>query len=105
MAQVGLLEYPEHWPIKVTTAKEASGRPMIEKRRSRRTVSKIPLQVRVVDAHRIALTAAINRHGALILSPIPWAAGTQLEITNQRTGAITHGRVVWCGGEDAPGSF
>jgi PilZ domain-containing protein len=78
---------------------------MIEKRRSRRTVSEIPLEVRVVERHRIALTAVINRHGALILSPIPWAAGTQLEITNQRTGAMTNGRVVWCGGEDAPGSF
>ena len=78
---------------------------MHEKRRSRRTASKVPLEIRVIDTHRVVLTAVINRHGALIHSPVPWAIGTLLEIRNQKTGVCAQGRVVWSGGEDVPGSY
>jgi hypothetical protein len=78
---------------------------MIERRRSRRTTTRIPLEVRVGDVHRVALTADINRDGAVMRSPIPWAIDVQLEIKNQRTGMTTQGRVVWRSGPDPAGFY
>ena len=79
--------------------------PMIERRRSRRMATRVPLEVRVGDVSRVALTADINRDGAVMRSPIPWAIGVQLEIKNQRTGVTARGRVVWRGEPDLAGLF
>jgi hypothetical protein len=79
--------------------------PMIERRRSRRMATRVPLEVRVGDVSRVALTADINRDGAVMRSPIPWAIGIQLEIKNQRTGLTALGRVVWRSEPDPAGFY
>lgn len=53
----------------------------------------------IYNAH----TAVVNRHGALILSPINYPSETVIEVQNQNTGESAKFRVVWSGGEDRPG--
>ena len=43
-----------------------------EGRRSPRIVARIPLDVQPVQQSSTAVTAVINLHGALILSPVSW---------------------------------
>jgi hypothetical protein len=76
-----------------------------EGRRSPRIVARIPLDVRPIQETSSAVTAVINLHGALILSPVPWPAGTALEIRNQKTNRSIQARVVWTGSEDGSGSY
>ena len=76
-----------------------------EGRRSPRIVAGIPLDLRPVQQSCPAVTAVINLHGALILSPVPWPSGTALEIRNQKTNRSIRARVVWSGPEDGSGSY
>jgi len=76
-----------------------------EGRRSPRIVARIPLDIRPVQESHTAVTAVINLHGALILSPVPWPSGTILEIGNQKTRRSIRARVVWTGPEDGSGSY
>jgi hypothetical protein len=78
---------------------------MKEKRRSRRIVAQIPLRVRRVEDPQNATTAVINLHGAFILVPEEYPAGSHLEIKNEQTGLGVHGHVVWSGGKDSAGCY
>ena len=78
---------------------------MTEGRRSPRIVARVPLEVRPVQEPCTVVTAVINLHGALILSPVPWPVRTILEIRNQKTKRSIRARVVWTGPEDASGSY
>jgi hypothetical protein len=78
---------------------------MTEGRRSLRIVARIALDVQPVQESHTAVTAVINLHGALILSPVPWPAGTILEIRNQKNRRSIRARVVWTGPEDGSGSY
>jgi hypothetical protein len=42
---------------------------------------------------------------SLILSPVPWPAGTPLNLRNQKTNRSIVARVVWTGPDDGTGSF
>ena len=76
-----------------------------EGRRSPRIVAGIPLDVRPAQQSCRAVTAVINLHGALIVSPAPWPSGTILQIQNQKNKRTIRARVVWTGPEDAAGSY
>jgi hypothetical protein len=56
-----------------------------EGRRSRRILVSIPLEVQPLPEPVKAVSAVINLHGALILSVVPWPAGTALHLRNQKT--------------------
>jgi hypothetical protein len=43
------------------------------------------------------LTAVINLHGAMILSPVDWPTDSGLKFKNANTGIEVNARVVWCG--------
>lgn len=47
----------------------------------------------------------VNRHGALILSPVVYPQDTTIEVQNQTTGESAKFRVVWSGGQDRPGLY
>lgn len=72
-------------------------------RRSPRIVATIPLDVQPVEES--CATAVINLHGALILSPVPWPAGTLLNMRNQKNQHSIQARVVWTGPQEASGSY
>lgn len=76
-----------------------------EGRRSPCIVAGIPLDVWPVQRSCCAVTAVINLHGALIVSPVPWPSGTILQIQNQKNKRTVRARVVWTGPEDAAGSY
>jgi hypothetical protein len=73
-------------------------------RRSPRIIARVPLDLRPVQEFSTADTAVINLHGALLLSPVPWPAGTILEIRNQKNKRSIRVRVVWAGPDDGSGS-
>jgi len=75
-----------------------------EGRRSPRIVARIPLDVQPLQS-LTAVTAVINLHGALILSPVPWVSGTILNIRNQKNNRSIRARVVWTGPQEASGSY
>jgi hypothetical protein len=74
----------------------------VENRRSPRIVRRVPIQVtadgQVVDA----VSAVINRHGALIVAPVVFGSGTILVVENRRTERRIQARVVW-GASEAEG--
>ena len=76
-----------------------------EERRSPRIIVRIPLGVRPIQYPPTAVTAVVNLHGALILSPVLWPPGTILEIRNDKTKLSRRGRVVWGGPKDDSGSY
>ena len=76
---------------------------MKENRQSPRIVSRVPLEIRAIEAQREATTAVVNQHGALILAPVPYPVGTTLDIRNMETHRSTPGRVVWSADADAHG--
>ena len=78
---------------------------MTEGRRSPRIVARVPLDVRPVQEPCTAVTAVINLHGALILSPVPWPSGMALEIQNQKTNRSIRARVVWSGAKEVSGAY
>lgn len=73
-----------------------------EGRRSPRVIARIPLDVQPLESLR-ATTAVINLHGALILSPVPWGAGTMLNIRNQKNKRSIRARVIWTGPDEGMG--
>jgi PilZ domain len=74
-----------------------------EGRRSPRIVASIPLDVQPIQES--CITAVINLHGALILSAVPWSAGTILDMRNQKNNRSIRARVVWAGPQEASGSY
>lgn len=88
-------------PIVLDERQDMSSR----KRRSARILARVPIHVTVVDRPRRAVTAVINRHGALILSSLPWPIGAVLEITNERTNLTTKALVVFSGGQNDQGQY
>jgi hypothetical protein len=74
-------------------------------RRSPRIVASIPLDILPLPEASTAVTAVINLHGALILSPVPWPSGAALEIRNQKTNRSIRARVVWTGPKEGSGSY
>lgn len=75
------------------------------RRRSPRILARIPILIvsegPVYNAH----TAVVNRHGALILSPVEYPAEAIVEVQNLNTGESAQARIVWCGGLDHPGTY
>ena len=75
----------------------------LEARRSPRVALNVPLRVQSENSAGNAHTAVVNRHGALILCPMQYAEGTQVDVWNLRTGDHARARVAWYGGQDLPG--
>jgi hypothetical protein len=78
---------------------------MIEHRRSRRILASVPLMVEVQGRSHRVMTAVINLHGAMVLSPVKWASGSELKVENTDTGVNVKARVVWCGNQSSRGSY
>jgi PilZ domain len=74
-----------------------------EHRRSPRILAAVPLEIHSNGESLEVVTAVINLHGALILSPVNWAQGTSLVIESKKTGLRVHGRVVWSGSKEPNG--
>lgn len=47
------------------------------------------------------MTAVVNRHGALLLSPIEYQEGTTLSMRNELTAEATNCRVTWIGSTES----
>lgn len=82
---------------------QLEGCPIENTRRSPRIVATIPLEIHSNSESLEVTTAVINRHGALILSPVFWAEGTALTIHNKQTGLEVRGRVAWSGTKNPSG--
>lgn len=78
---------------------------MKEGRRSQRILASILVEIEWNGKWKRALTAVINLHGALILSPVDLPAGSELKLKNPQTGLQAQGRVVWCGTKGPTGSY
>ena len=79
---------------------------MSELRRSSRVLKRIPILVKgPMAAPENAVTAVVNREGALILAPSFYPEGTELDIQILTNGKATKARVIWHGGEERPGVF
>lgn len=74
-----------------------------EHRRSPRILATVPLVIHSGGESLEVVTAVINLHGALILSPVNWAEGTLLMIDSKKTGLRVRGRVVWSGSKEPTG--
>lgn len=72
----------------------------IEGRRSSRVLARLNVLVTSSTASHNALTAVVNRHGALILSPVAYPVDTILEVKNMATALSCNARVVWFGGPE-----
>jgi hypothetical protein len=78
----------------------------IEDRRSPRVLARIPVSLTASQGSSVnALTAVINRHGALILSAMPYDEGMILTIQNELTMDSTSCRVVWVGDLDPSDAY
>lgn len=74
----------------------------IENRRSPRIVRRVPILI-VADGRTVdAVSAVINRHGALIVAPVVFGSGRILRVENLRTERLVEARVVW-GASDPEG--
>ena len=75
---------------------------MSDPRRSPRIIACIPVLLGVVGQDQMVRgrTAVVNRHGALVLSPVRYAAGTFLTIQNESSLEATVCRVTWLGEDD-----
>ncbi len=78
---------------------------MPETRRSPRVLERVPILIAGEGPLYSAHTAVVNRHGALILSPMNYPDESVVEIQNQTTGECAKCRVVWNGGEERPGIY
>jgi hypothetical protein len=77
---------------------------MIKGRRSVRVLARIPVSLMVGDdPPEHGVTAVVNRHGALLLSPIRCEEGITLTIRNELSSETTRCRVTWIGSMDASG--
>ena len=78
----------------------------IADRRSPRVLARIPVSlIASQGSSDNALTAVINRHGALILAAIRYDEGMILTIQNELTMDSTSCRVVWVGDPDPSGVY
>lgn len=66
-----------------------------ERRRSRRVAVHTPLTLRWKESAHEGLTAVINDHGAMVLSPFTCPKGSVLEVENPATRRSARARVVW----------
>ena len=67
----------------------------IENRRSPRIVRRVPIQI-IVDGQTVdAVSAVINKHGALIVAPVVYGSGRIVRLANLRTERQIEARVVW----------
>lgn len=74
----------------------------IENRRSPRIVRRVPILI-VADGRNVdAVSAVINKHGALIVAPVVFGPGRILSVVNRRTERRADARVVW-GASDPEG--
>jgi PilZ domain len=74
----------------------------IENRRSPRIVRRVPIQI-VADGQTVdAVSAVINKQGALIVASVVFGSGRILQLENRRTERRIGARVVW-GASDAEG--
>jgi len=74
-------------------------------RQSPRVVRLVPLTISDGDRSLAAQSQVINLHGALIVSPQPFDLGSEVAVTNLRTGTSIDATVVWIGDDDPPGPF
>jgi hypothetical protein len=74
-----------------------------EHRRSPRILATVPLVIHSAGESLEVVTAVINLHEALILSPVNWPQGTMLIIDSKKTGLRIRGRVVWSGSKEPTG--
>jgi len=74
-----------------------------EHRRSPRILATVPLIIHSGGESLEVVTAVINLHGALILSPVNWPQGTMLTIDSKKTGLRIRGRVVGSGSKEPTG--
>jgi hypothetical protein len=74
-----------------------------EHRRSPRILATVPLVIHSGGESLEVVTAVINLHGALILSPVNWPQGTILTIDSKKTELRVRGRVVWSGSKEPTG--
>jgi hypothetical protein len=74
-----------------------------EHRRSPCILATVPLLIHPGGESLEVVTAVINLHGALILSPVNWPQGTMLTIDSKRTGLRIHADVVWSGSKEPTG--
>ena len=77
--------------------------PTKEHRRSPRILATVPLVIHSGGESLEVVTAVINLHGALILSPVNWPQGAILTIDSKETGLRIRGRVVWSGSKESTG--
>lgn len=77
--------------------------PTKEHRRSPRILATVPLEIHSNGESLEVVTAVINLHGALIVSPVNWAPATGVVIDNKKTGLRVRGRVVWSGSDEPTG--
>lgn len=77
----------------------------VEGRRSPRILLQVPLLIHGNGQRARAHTAVVNRHGALVLSPLRLPEDAFLKAENVESGAILLFRVVCCGGEELPGLY
>ena len=74
-------------------------------RRSIRVVAPIPVSLMAgEDPPRHGLTAVVNRHGALLLSPASYEPGTIVWLRNDLNSETVRCRVVWVGLADSSGT-
>jgi hypothetical protein len=74
-----------------------------EHRRSPRILATVPLVIHSSGESLEVVTAVINLHGALILSPVNWPQGTMLTMDSKKTGLRVRGRVIWSGSKEPNG--
>ena len=77
----------------------------VEDRRSPRILFQVPLRISANGGSVRGHTVVVNRHGALVLSPLRVPEETLVKLENALNGASLPGRVAFCGGEELPGLF
>ena len=74
----------------------------IENRRSPRIVRRVPIEI-VAEGQTVeAVSAVINKQGALIVAPVVFGSGRIVRLENRRTERQVDARVVW-GSSEAEG--
>jgi len=77
----------------------------MEVRRSTRVLARLNVLITSAAGSHNALTAVVNRSGALILCPVAYPVDTALQVRNMATGHSAESHVVWQGGPDSNGLF
>ena len=85
------------------SARERPARLGPEARRSARVLLRFQVLLDTDGGAHPAETVVVNRHGALVLSPVPHPEEAKLVLANLESGESAPCRVAWNGGESAPG--